>query len=282
MLRFQILGPLEILHKGRVCAPLPPKVSSVLGLLLARANKVVDVDSLVAELWGGNLPRSAVATAQTYIYHLRRTFEQAQQGGADQLVLTSPPGYVLRVTDEQVDARLFDRLVAQGGVLVDEGRPAEGAERIREALSLWRGTPLANVPAGRLLEAHVVRLAETRIRALELRIRADIALGRQRDLIPELRDLVAEFPLNEWFHGQLIGALHRAGRRGEALHAYQQVRAVLSEELGLAPSPELQQLQHAVLASEPPRKPGAVPPNHRLPHAARRATGSAGQPPRVR
>jgi tetratricopeptide (TPR) repeat protein len=122
---------------------------------------------------------------------------------------------------------------------------------------------LANVPAGRLLEAHVVRLEETRIRALELRIRADIALGRERELIPELRALVVEYPLNEWFHGQLIGALHQAGRRAEALQAYQQVRAILDEELGLAPSPELQQIQHAVLASEPPIELGARPLDHR-------------------
>jgi DNA-binding SARP family transcriptional activator len=263
VLQFKILGPLEILRKGSVCAPLPRKVRSVLGLLIARANHVVDVDSLVAELWGGNPPRTAVATAQTYIFHLRRNFEHEQPGSADHLLLTSPPGYVLRVNDEQLDSRLFDRLVTQGGVLVDEGRPGEGAERIREALSLWRGTPLANVPAGRLLEAHVVRLEETRIRALELRIRADIALGRERELIPELRALVVEYPLNEWFHGQLIGALHQAGRRAEALQAYQQVRAILDEELGLAPSPELQQIQHAVLASEPPIELGARPLDHR-------------------
>jgi SARP family transcriptional regulator, regulator of embCAB operon len=257
VLQFKILGPLEIVYKGRVCTPLPRKVRRVLGLLLARANQVVDVDSLVAELWGASPPRTAVATAQTYIFHLRRNFEHEQPGSADHLLLTSPPGYVLRINDEQLDARLFDRLVTHGGVLVDEGRPGEGAERIREALSLWRGTPLANVPAGRLLEAHVVRLEETRIRALELRIRADIALGRQRELIPELRALVVEYPLNEWFHGQLIEALHQAGRRAEALQAYQQVRAVLDEELGLEPSPELQQLQRAVLASEPPRELGA-------------------------
>jgi DNA-binding SARP family transcriptional activator len=248
MLRFNILGTLEFIYNGRVCVPPAPKVRTVLALLLARPNRLVGIDSIIEELWGPQPPKSAVTTTQTYIYHLRRKFE-FEAGIADSAAMlsTNPPGYVLRVDDGQLDAVTFEQLTAQGRVLLDEGRAAEAARRLREALALWRGPALANTTAGRLIEAYVTHLEETRIRALEMRVQADIALGRHRELIPELRSLVAAYPLNEWFHGQLIDALHRAGRRGEALRAYQQVRQILNEELGLEPSGELQRLQHDVL-----------------------------------
>lgn len=254
MLQFRILGVVQMVRDGEICAPTAPKVSSVLALLLARANHVVDIDSLIAELWGTRPPRSAVATAQTYIYHLRRKFDSEEPDSGEELLQTSAPGYLLRVSDEQVDAQMFERLARDGRAMLDQGRIPEGARLLREALGLWHGTPMANVPAGRLLEAHIVHLEETRLRTLELRIQADSALGRHRELIPELRSLVATYPLNEWLHAQLIDALHHAGRRGDALHAYQQCRAVLDEELGLPPSAELQRLQHEVLTgdSEPP------------------------------
>jgi SARP family transcriptional regulator, regulator of embCAB operon len=254
MLQFRILGVVQMVRDGQICAPTAPKVSSVLALLLARANHVVDINSLIAELWGTKPPRSAVATAQTYIYHLRRKFDSEEPDSGEELLQTSAPGYLLRVSDEQVDAQMFERLAREGRAKLDQGRIPEGARLLREALGLWQGTPMANVPAGRLLEAHIVHLEETRLRTLELRIQADSALGRHRELIPELRSLVATYPLNEWLHAQLIDALHRAGRRGDALTAYQQCRAVLDDELGLPPSAELQRLQHEVLTgdSEPP------------------------------
>jgi len=114
---------------------------------------------------------------------------------------------------------------------------------------------LANVLVGRLLEAHVVHFEEQRMRTLEMRIQADAELGRHRELVGEMRSLVATHPLNEWFHGQLIVALSRCGRRGEALQAYQNLRVVLSDQLGLDPQPELQRLQREVLAHGVPRTP---------------------------
>lgn len=259
MSRFNLLGTLEIIKDGRLSVPTAPKVRGVLALLLVRANHVVDIDSIIAELWGVNPPRSAVTTTQTYVYHLRRKFERELTSDGAEMLCTAPPGYVLRVPEENLDVVRFERLARQGRALLEEDRYEEAARRLREALALWRGAPLSNVPVGRLLEAHIAHLEETRIRALELRIQADNALGRHRELIPELRSLVAAYPLNEWFHGQLIGALHRAGRRGEALRAYQNVRAVLGEELGLEPSVELQRLQRDVLTG------GGVPARERVP-----------------
>ena len=136
----------------------------------------------------------------------------------------------------------------EGRELIEQRRFQEAAERLRKALGLWVGPPLSGVDVGPALEAHAAYLDELRTRALELRIQADIQLGRSRELIPELHTLISRDPLNEWFHARLIDALHRSGRRGDALHAYQRLRAVLNRELGLEPAPELQRLQSEVLS----------------------------------
>jgi DNA-binding SARP family transcriptional activator len=258
VLSFNILGALEVVCNDRQSIPTAPKVRNVLALLLVRAGRVVDVDSFIHELWGEEPPRSAVTTIQTYICHIRKKLESGVGPNAAALV-TMRPGYVLKLGDASLDARGFQSLTSDGKILLDQGHAVEAAHVLREALSLWKGRALANVTAGPLLAGYVAHLEEMRIRALELRIQADIELGRSRELIPELRSLVLAYPLNEWFHGQLIDALRRAGRRGEALQAYQSVRALLRDELGLEPSSDLQRLQHAVLSdNEIGRRPVAV------------------------
>jgi SARP family transcriptional regulator, regulator of embCAB operon len=259
VLSFNILGALEVV--GNDCQDIraAPKVRNVLALLLVRAGRVVDVDSFIQELWGDDPPRSAVTTVQTYICHIRKKLER-DTGPNPAALVTMSPGYALKLGDAVLDARRFQDLTNQGQRLLENGQAAEAAIALREALALWRGRALANVSAGPLLAGYVAHLEDTRIRALELRIHADIELGRSRELIPELRSLVAAYPLNEWMHGRLIDALHRAGRRGEALAAYQSVRVLLRNELGLEPSPELQRLQRAVLdGHEPARRPVAGP-----------------------
>ncbi|OLB79507.1 MAG: hypothetical protein AUI14_10145 [Actinobacteria bacterium 13_2_20CM_2_71_6] len=247
---FSILGALEMTQDDRVCTPTAPKVRWTLALLLVRANHIVGMDAIIEELWGNESPRSAVTTAQTYIYQLRKCFERESAGGPESSPLeTRPPGYLMRLERDQLDANVFEHLVAEGKALLDDGRPEQAAQCLRRALGLWRGPALANITPGRLLEAHVAHLEEMRIRAIELRIQAESVLGRHREMIPELRSLVAAHPLNEWLHGRLIDALHRAGRRGEALMAYQNLRETLSEELGLEPSGELQRLQRQVLTA---------------------------------
>jgi DNA-binding SARP family transcriptional activator len=250
MAQFKVLGPLEILVGERICAPSQPKVRSVLALLLLRVGRVVPVDTLIEELWGFESPPTAVATVQTYICQLRRMFEEQElnpRGG--QLVVTRPPGYRIGVESEQLDAAIFERLARQGRMLLEAGCTSEAAAILHRALDMWTGPALADVRRGNLLEAHAVHLEERRINTLELQIKADVRLGKHRELIGELRSLVSAHPLNEWFHGQLMVALSRSGRRSEALQVYHCLQAVLRGELGVNPSPELQRLQHQVLSA---------------------------------
>jgi DNA-binding SARP family transcriptional activator len=253
MLQFKVLGPLEAVDGDRVCTPTPPKVGTVLALLVVRANQVVPIDSLIEELWGGDPPLSAIGTAQTYIYQLRKILDPGgEHSAAGEWLVTRPPGYVMRLSPHQLDATEFEELSGQGRQLLEQGHPEQAAQLLRRALSLWQGPSLANIRRGQLLEAHSVHLDEQRMRALEMRIHADAELGRHRELIGEVRGLVAIHPLNEWLHGQLIAALSHSGRRGDALQAYQDLRRTLSSQLGLEPRSELQRLHQEVLSNGRP------------------------------
>ncbi|MFJ6194960.1 BTAD domain-containing putative transcriptional regulator [Micromonospora sp. NPDC092111] len=248
MLRFNILGSLEIRQHGVDCTPTAPKVRAVLALLLLRANQTVSQDAIFDWLWVDRPPRSAATTTQTYVYQLRSLFERVGGvGTATQLLITRPTGYLLSLGEEQLDATIFTRLCEEGSALLDSGRTAEAAQRLRGALALWRGPVLDDVNVEDRMAADLAHLTELRMRALELRMEADARLGRYRELITELRALVVAHPFNEWFHAQLITALNQCGRRAEALHAYRNLRQTLSDELGLEPTPELQELQRQVL-----------------------------------
>ncbi len=177
---------------------------------------------------------------QGYVSQLRKVL------GRDAL-RTEPPGYLLRVAPGQLDAERFEHLVEEAR----RGGPAAAADRLREALALWRGTPLPEFAFDSFAQTEIGRLEELRIAALEERLEADLALGRQAELVGELEVLVREHPLRERLRGQLILALYRSGRQAEALAAYQDTRRVLVEELGIEPGPRLQQLEKAILLQDP-------------------------------
>jgi DNA-binding SARP family transcriptional activator len=251
-MRFNFLGPIEVIHGDISCTPTAAKVRWILALLVMRGNRITDTAALVDELWGDAPPRSAVATVQSYVYQLRKALKQALgEAGVDTLLISRPPGYGLLLGDYQVDVRDFERGLHDGDRLLTAGEPAAASRVLTDALALWRGPVLADLRVGRQLQAHIAQLEEYRIRALELRVTADMALGRHRELVPELRSLVIAYPLNEWFHGALISALAGAGRRGEALQAYQTLRTILDEELGLEPSIPMQRLQRELLTGDP-------------------------------
>jgi DNA-binding SARP family transcriptional activator len=250
MLEFQVLGPLETHTARGVSVPPGPKVRKVLALLLLRANQVVSVDTLAEELWDEHPPRTTVTTVRTHVYHLRGILEQAGAQAASAL-LTQPSGYLLALRPGQLDVDVFTDLVNRGRTALAQGDPATAAALLRTALDCCRGPSLANVSAGRVLSRYVAHLDELRARALELRITADMRLGGHRELVAELRGLVAGDPLNEWAHARLIDCLRLSGQRGAALAAYGDLRRVLDAELGLEPSAEVRRLQFEILSTVP-------------------------------
>lgn len=250
-MRFRVLGTLEVVGDSEELTPTTPKLRQVLALLLLRHNRIVQIKELVDELWGEDPPSSALATLQTYIYKLRKLLAEGQPPGADEPLRTKPNGYRFDVAAADLDLSRFGELTEQGYRLLEQQQQERATEVLSEALSLWRGPALADVAAGEILGAEVTRLEEWRLQALEMRIDADLGLGRHRDLVSELKTLTTQYPLHEAFQGKLMLALHRSGRRYEALTTYQRFRTVLADELGLEPSTNLARLQRALLSSDP-------------------------------
>lgn len=250
IVQFNVLGALEIVHGPAHHAPSAPKVLQVLAMLVLSANRIVQIESLIEQLWGDRPPRSALTTLQTYIYQLRRFLERKRiVADGEELVATRAPGYVLLVPPQQIDVQRFQRLTEAGREHLRRREYAEASRDLRAGLRLWTGNPLENVPATRILAAGIADLAEQRRAAIHLRIETEMNMGMHRELIGELRSLAALHPLDEGLHGQLIQALQRSGRRSDALAAYHRLRTTLGEELGLDPCPELRVIHQELLRS---------------------------------
>ncbi|GHE48422.1 hypothetical protein GCM10017771_69570 [Streptomyces capitiformicae] len=246
-----MLGPVEFLSQGRDVMPTAPKARQVVALLMLRYDTVVQASELIDELWQENPPPSAVTTVQTYIYRLRKIL--AEQG-EDALVRTLPGGYSLLVPPDHVDVHRFEREAADGQELLRRGDTTAAARTLGLALSLWRGPALGGVTVGGRLQSYVTRLEELRFRILELRIEADLELGRHRELVSELKSLVLAHPHHEHLHALLMLALHRSGRRYEALELYRSLRRTMLDDLGLEPGRDLT-LLHQTLLSDPDQGP---------------------------
>jgi DNA-binding SARP family transcriptional activator len=262
-MHFRILGPLEVKGKKYSLTPQAPKLRSVLAALLLNYNKSVYTDSLIDELWNANPPASCHTTLQTYIYQLRKIFavETARSGPLASIV-TRPAGYAIELDPTDFDLHVFTQLAERGNFALESGDPQLAAERLRQALELWRDVALADVQRGLLLQAHSARLEEERLRTLESRIEADLQLARHRRLASELRSLTIQHPLHEGFHAKLMLSLYRSHRRHEALQTYQRLRETLDRELGIDPNAELQRLQHAILNAD--RSLDAAPPRESI------------------
>jgi DNA-binding SARP family transcriptional activator len=244
VVEFRVLGPLEAIVDGRPVSLQAAKPRALLALLLLGRNRVVPVDRLVDGLWGDNPPATAVKGLQVYVSQLRRAI------GADS-VLTTPPGYLLRVEEGALDLDRFELLVREGRERLAAGDPAEAARLLEEGLALWRGPALAGLASEPFGAEAAARLEDARLAALEDRIEADLALGRHGALIGELEELVAAHPLRERPRAQLMLALYRSGRQADALDLYRRTRATFVEELGIEPRPELQELERAILRQDP-------------------------------
>ncbi|PWI07863.1 hypothetical protein DIZ27_25885 [Streptomyces sp. NWU339] len=254
-----VLGALDVRENGISVTPTAPKPRQVLALLALHADQVVPVATLIEELWGDRPPRSARTTLQTYVLQLRelisaaieRDPEDAPARTAKDVLVTSPGGYLLNTSGGASDVREFERLAGTGYRAMDAGDFAGAARRLRDALALWTGSALADVQAGAQLEMEARRLEETRLCALNQRIEADLRLGRHRELLGELTVLVSRYRTHENLYGQFMLALHRSGRRSEALHVYQRLRTALVRELGLEPSAGLRRMQRLILMTGP-------------------------------
>jgi DNA-binding SARP family transcriptional activator len=242
--QFRILGPLEVVGAVGPIALGGPKQRATLAILLLNANRVVSIERLADDLYAGAPPVTAVTQVQRQVSGLRKLL------GAD-AIETRPPGYVIRVPHHRIDLTRFEQLAEEGAEALARGDAERASTLLRDALALWRGAPLADLEYESFAQATVGRLEEIRLAALELRIDADLALARHATLVPELEVLVAEHPVRERFRAQLMLALYRAGRQAEALEVYHAARAALLEGLGIDPSPELQQLQRAILTHDP-------------------------------
>jgi DNA-binding SARP family transcriptional activator len=246
-MRFRMLGPLRVQDGAQWISVRAAQQRLVLAVLLIEAGTVVSTDQLVNEIWGEQPPGTAAATVRGYVYALRRTFG----GGTHGPLLTRGNGYELAVADEDVDARAFERLVDTGIRAIAGGDRAGALTRLSEALTLCHGAVLADVPASETVAAEVNRLEQRRLTAVEERLGALLDLGRHAEVVDELAQVVAEHPLRERLQEQLVLALHRCGRRAEALAAYRTAHRMITEELGIEPGIELRRLHQAVLADEP-------------------------------
>ena len=243
---FGLLGPVDIRLDG-VASPLPSaRTRALLAALLCQANRVVSVDGLVDAVWGADPPDGAVTTLRSHVMRLRRCL-----GPEAGRLETVAPGYrILLDPATELDTKIFVARYQAGQAAAADGDWHTAARLAAEALALWRGEPLADVPSELLHLEEAAAWAELRVEAIELRARADIALGRAADAVAALRRLAADHPHREPAYALLMSALAAADRRAEALKVYRLLRTVLVRDLGMEPSPELRALHQGILAMD--------------------------------
>ena len=238
MAKYGVLGPLQVTgHDGQGLRLRGERQRSLLAMLLFHANEHVSADRLVDALWPGVPPKSYASNLHTYVSRLRERLGPIDNSGR---------GYRLRVADDELDLLVFRREAASGRAAND---PRAAAAHLRLALAQWRDQPLADLSVPQL-EAEVARLEAERFAVFEDCVEAELAAGRHADLIGELQAAVAEHPLRERLVGLLMTALWRSGRQVEALAAFRATRAMLIDETGLEPGPELREVHAAILRGE--------------------------------
>jgi predicted ATPase/DNA-binding SARP family transcriptional activator len=212
--------------------------------LVVAAPRPVAAATLLEVIWGERRPRDPANALQQRISELRRTLDPDQTG---EVLVTVPGGYALRIDDTRIDARRSAGLAAEGHDLLVAGDLEAARERLDEALTLWRGPAFDGVADEPWLVPEVQRLRELHLTAAEDRLEASLGLGGGAELVPELTDLATAEPLRERPAGQLMRALYRAGRQADALAAYERIRQLLADELGVDPGPQLQRIHLQVL-----------------------------------
>ena len=245
-MRFRILGPLEVLSPDGWTAISAPKWRSLLACLLIRPSQLVPTDLLIDELWGDNPPNNANNLVSIYVHRLRKVIGDVE----GRVLVYRAPGYLLRLAPGDLDLQQFESQVAEGRDALAVGDLKSAAMLLSDALALWRGPLLADVPPSPMLSTQAVRAAELWLAATELRIEADLACDRAAQVVAELRGLVAEHPIRERLWLLLMRALEDAGGRAEALAVYAQAQEVIAGELGVDPGAELQRFHRELLAAD--------------------------------
>ena len=241
---FRLLGPLQVeVDSGQVRIP-PGRQQVILAALLLEAGRIVSTDYLVDAIWDEDPPETARTQVQICVSRLRKSL-----ASTDVALVTSPPGYLLRVDREQVDVHLCDLLVARADEAAAQGRRPEAVALMRRAAGLWRGPVLSGLTSP-LLAPKAARLEENRVSIVESYLELELELGRHDRLIGEIDGLVRQYPLRERLRGQLMLALYRSGRQAEALEVYRRGRELFVDELGLEPGKDLRSLEAAILAGE--------------------------------
>ncbi|MDX1691832.1 MAG: AfsR/SARP family transcriptional regulator, partial [Acidimicrobiia bacterium] len=249
--RFGVLGPLVVVIAGEDRAPSAPRQRALLGLFLLSPGVPIPSERILDRLWGEDPPSGGVKTVGFHLSKLRDALEPDREKGTDGTVIrTTPAGYVLDVDPADVDASHFEALLGDARAVLGDD-PGKAAALARDALGLWRGPALADFTYEEFAQDEIRRLDEARLRALETRVEADLALGRHADLVGELERLIADHPLREGLRASLMVALYRSGRQADALRAYEDTRRTLADELGIDPSRELRDLEAAILAQDP-------------------------------
>jgi DNA-binding SARP family transcriptional activator/class 3 adenylate cyclase len=244
-MEYRILGELEVEDGGRVVELGGARQRALLTNLLLHAGEVVSADRLIEDLYGAHPPATAAKTLQAHVSRLRKSL------GPEQRLRTRGGGYVLEVSDGELDVERFAKLFDEGRRSLAGGRAELAVATLERALALWRGRPLADVTYAEFAHGEIARLEELQLAAVEELIDARLALGRHADVVIELERLVARHPLRERLRMSLLLALYRSGRQGEALDAYQGARTILVDELGIEPTRSLRELHQAILNQDP-------------------------------
>ncbi|MGW4463105.1 BTAD domain-containing putative transcriptional regulator [Micromonospora sp. NPDC004704] len=250
-LRFELLGPLRAWHGDRELDLGPGKQRAVLAMLLLYAGRPVSPTQIVDSVWQDDPPMNGPNVVQKYVAGLRRILEpERSPRSPGQLLTLTDTGYQLRVSAENLDTELFERRVRRATAARTQGRLGEAADELRQALALWQGEPLVGF-TGTFFDSARARLVEGRAAALESWAETELNLGRHKEMVTDLIQAVGRFPVREQLHGLLMLALYRSGRQAEALAAFREVRALLSEEYGVEPGESLQELHRRILRSDP-------------------------------
>ena len=241
----KLLGPLDVRVPAGTVQFEGAKQRALFTALALQAPDPVGVDELVEALWADAPPGDGVQALQKQVSRLRRRLGPAiplERGAA---------GYALNIDQDAIDAYRFEELLRRARVALEQDQPGSARDDLEAALALWRGPALADHRFEPFAQREIGRLEELRMEAIEERLAAEIAEGRDADLVGELRALVAEHPLRERLRGHLMVALYRSGRQAEALEVMREGRRMLVDELGIEPGPELRRLEGMILAHDP-------------------------------